>query len=206
MAVEGNKTSVQSIINQLKHDDTQVREVAMGHLTVVAGALGPERTRNELLVFLKECTDDEDAVLEVLATQIGSLLEFIGGVEHAPLLLPNLEILLGVEQSKVREKAVESCKKIAHAISPESVQEHFYALLVRLKNAEWYTSHISLAALISTVYVHVSDENKGNLRTFYQELARSSTALVRRAASANLGVGFYFFLIFLRYFFLRYLL
>lgn len=44
---------VQQIINQLKHDDCQVRRGAMGQLTVIAGALGPERTKTDLLPFLK---------------------------------------------------------------------------------------------------------------------------------------------------------
>ena len=51
---EGDDTAaVQSIINQLKHDDCQVRTKATGRLTTVAAALGPERTRNELLPFLQ---------------------------------------------------------------------------------------------------------------------------------------------------------
>ena len=45
--------AVQSIINQLKHDDCQVRAKATGRLTTVAAALGPERTRTELLPFLQ---------------------------------------------------------------------------------------------------------------------------------------------------------
>lgn len=39
-----------------------------------------------------------------MAVQVGCLLEFLGGNEHAHLLLPILESLLGAEQSKVREK------------------------------------------------------------------------------------------------------
>jgi len=55
-------------------------------------------------LFLPGCKDDEDEVLEVLASQIGCLLEFIGGNEHLSCLIPAIEGLLGAEQSKVREK------------------------------------------------------------------------------------------------------
>jgi len=186
-ATEGDTKAVQQIINQLKHEDSQVRASSMGQLTTIAAALGPERTKTELLPFVKDCVDDEDEVLEVLATQIGCLIEFIGGNEHSQILLGNLESLLGAEQSKVREKAVESCKQIALVMTPEQIQEHFYPLLVRLKSAEWYSPQISFSALVSTIYPHIPAEKKEELRTFYKEISASSTPLVRRAASANLG-------------------
>lgn len=50
---EGDNQNVQQIINQLKHDDCQVRRVAMGQITTIAAALGAERTREDLIPFLK---------------------------------------------------------------------------------------------------------------------------------------------------------
>ena len=44
---------VQIIINQIKHDDTQVRVQAMGKLKKVADVLGVDRTKSELIPFLK---------------------------------------------------------------------------------------------------------------------------------------------------------
>jgi hypothetical protein len=38
------------LIDQLKHDDVQFRMNASRSLTVIAQALGPERTRDELLL------------------------------------------------------------------------------------------------------------------------------------------------------------
>ena len=55
-------------------------------------------------MMIVDCLDDEDEVLEVLASQLGSLVEFIGGKEFLPLLLPALEVLGGAEQSKVRDR------------------------------------------------------------------------------------------------------
>jgi hypothetical protein len=52
MAEGADTPAVQAIIDQLKHDDCQVRTIATGRLTTVAAALGPERTREELLSFL----------------------------------------------------------------------------------------------------------------------------------------------------------
>ena len=40
------------LIDQLKHDDVQFRVNASSNLTRIAQALGPERTRDELIPFL----------------------------------------------------------------------------------------------------------------------------------------------------------
>ena len=45
--------AVALLIDELKHEDVQYRLNAMRNLTVIAQALGPERTRNELLPFLQ---------------------------------------------------------------------------------------------------------------------------------------------------------
>lgn len=52
-------------------------------------------------------------------------------------------------------------------MAPEQVLE-FYPLLVRLKNAEFYTPQVSLSAVIAVVYPHMTDEKKTELRTYAQ--------------------------------------
>jgi serine/threonine-protein phosphatase 2A regulatory subunit A len=44
--------SVAALIDQLKHEDVQLRVNACQKLTVIAAALGPERARDELIPFL----------------------------------------------------------------------------------------------------------------------------------------------------------
>ena len=60
------------LIDQLKHDDVQLRVNASSALVRIAQALGPERTRDELVPFLSETTDDDNEVLIVIAEKIGS--------------------------------------------------------------------------------------------------------------------------------------
>lgn len=67
-------------------------------------ALGPERTRTELVPFLGESVEDEDEVLLALAEQLGSFVPLIGGPAHAHVLLPALEELAKAEEATVRDK------------------------------------------------------------------------------------------------------
>ena len=52
--------SIALLIDQLKHDDLSLRVNSTRALVAIATALGPDRTRNELIPFLCESTDDED--------------------------------------------------------------------------------------------------------------------------------------------------
>ena len=92
------------LIDELKHEDIALRLNSMEKLLTIAKALGPERTRGELIPFLTESIDDEDEVLLVLATQLGDLVECSGGGMHAFHLLLPLESLATVEESTVRDK------------------------------------------------------------------------------------------------------
>lgn len=67
-------------------------------------ALGPERTRDELIPFLQDSLDDEDEVLLALAEELGSFTEYVGGKEYAHVTLSPLESLAGMEETLVRDK------------------------------------------------------------------------------------------------------
>nr|VDD38445.1 unnamed protein product [Brassica oleracea] len=96
------------LIDELKNDDIQLRLNSIRRLSTIARALGEERTRKELIPFLSENNDDDDEVLLAMAEELGVFIPYVGGVEHAHVLLPPLETLSTVEETCVREKAVES--------------------------------------------------------------------------------------------------
>lgn len=96
--------AVAVLIDELRSDDQKKRMNSFQNLAVIARALGPERTRNELLPFLTECSDDDDEVLVILAEELGRFVELIGGAEYALSLLKPLEPLVCAEESIVRNK------------------------------------------------------------------------------------------------------
>jgi serine/threonine-protein phosphatase 2A regulatory subunit A len=93
------------LIDELKHEDANLRLLATKQLDTIAIALGPERTREELIPFLTESVDDEDEIILALAGQLGSkFIPLVGGPEYAYVLLVPLEMLAGVEETAVRDK------------------------------------------------------------------------------------------------------
>ena len=91
----------------------QLRLNSIKKLSTIALALGVERTRSELIPFLTDTIYDEDEVLLALAEQLGSFTPLVGGPEHVNCLLPPLESLATVEETIVRDKAIESLRTVA---------------------------------------------------------------------------------------------
>ncbi|KAI9837966.1 MAG: Polyamine N-acetyltransferase 1 [Sarea resinae] len=175
------------LIDELKHDDVLLRLNAIHRLSTIALALGSERTRDELIPFLDESVEDEDEVLTALSEELGNFVEYVGGPEHAHVLLSPLENLAAIEEPLVREKAVESLNKICEQLSQEQVEQYFIPLVVRLSKADWFTSKISATGLYCIPYSKATAPSQEGLRQQFGNLVHDETPMVRRQAASNLA-------------------
>ncbi|KAJ3357795.1 hypothetical protein HDU83_002923 [Entophlyctis luteolus] len=175
------------LIDELKHEDLALRLAAIKRISTIALALGPERTREELVPFLDESIDDEDEVLLALAEELGSFVEFVGGAAFAHLLLAPLETLSAVEETVVREKAVESTSTIGQILSPSQIEDFYIPMVNRLSKGDWFTSRTSACGLYAPVYHSASAKTQDDLRALYGALCKDETPMVRRAAATNLA-------------------
>lgn len=83
-------------------------------------------------LFVVDTIYDEDEVLLALAEQLGNFTPLVGGPDYVYCLLPPLENLATVEETVVRDKAVESLRKIADKHSSAALEEHFIPMIRRL--------------------------------------------------------------------------
>ncbi|KAI9812130.1 MAG: Polyamine N-acetyltransferase 1 [Pycnora praestabilis] len=192
------------LIDELKHDDVLLRLNAIHRLSTIALALGPERTRDELIPFLDESVEDEDEVLTALSDELGGFVEYVGGPEYGHILLSPLENLAAIEEPLVREKAsksslyetcpsanslkaVESLNKICEQLSQQQVEEYFIPLTIRLSKADWFTSKISATGLYNVPYGKATPSLQEGLRQQFGHLVHDETPMVRRQAANNLA-------------------
>ena len=100
---------------------SEARVDAMRRLSVVAAAMGTDETLSTLLPYLSTHVamndDEEDEVLLLLADQLGNLVPGLIPGSRALPVLPLLERIAAVEETVVREKAVESINKIVPCLS-----------------------------------------------------------------------------------------
>ncbi|RMZ82741.1 hypothetical protein DV738_g1563, partial [Chaetothyriales sp. CBS 135597] len=175
------------LIDELKHDDVLLRLNAIHRLSTIALALGPERTRDELIPFLDDSVEDEDEVLTALAEELGNFVEYVGGPDYGHVLLTPLENLAAIEEPLVRDKAVESLNKISEELSRQQIEEYFIPLTIRLSKADWFTSKISATGLYVAPYRTATPQSQQLLRTQFAALVHDETPMVRRQAANNLA-------------------
>ncbi|CAF0747632.1 unnamed protein product [Didymodactylos carnosus] len=175
------------LIDELRNEDVQLRLNSIKKLSTIALALGVERTRSELIPFLTDTIYDEDEVLLALAEQLGTFTQLVGGDSYVHVLLPPLESLAQVEETIVRDKAVDSLRLLAPQHSTTDLETYFVPTVKRLAQGDWFTSRTSASGLISVCYSRVSNHVKSELRQLFKSLCQDDTPMVRRAAVSKLG-------------------
>ena len=119
-----NSTPIAVLIDELRHEDQKKRINSIRRLSNIAVAMGPEKTRSDLLVFLEgiipfvliynlsppppllciELLEDDDEVLAELADVLTGFDEYVGGPNHTVSLFKLFEAMCKVIDSNVREK------------------------------------------------------------------------------------------------------
>eukprot|EP00878_Enallax_costatus_P012475 GHUV01013028.1.p1 GENE.GHUV01013028.1~~GHUV01013028.1.p1 ORF type:complete len:408 (+),score=107.31 GHUV01013028.1:178-1401(+) len=186
-SVDDQLLPIAILIDELKNDDALRRLNSIQRLGTIALALGEERTRSELLPFLIENNDDEDEVLLAMAEELGKFVPYVGGPAYANVILQPLEQLSQVEETVVRDKAVESLCKVGEQLPGNSIGEHFMPLIKRLAQGEWFTSRVSACGLFAVAYPRANASQHAELRQMFTQLCHDETPMVRRAAAQKLG-------------------
>ncbi|KPA75333.1 putative serine/threonine protein phosphatase 2A regulatory subunit [Leptomonas pyrrhocoris] len=191
--------SVKSMIDNLRSEDPEARLNSMRGIHLIAATLGPERTRDELLLYLTDYLDDNDEVLRVFANALGTMLPEVGGMEYTSSLLAPLEILGSLDEVTVRDEAVASLQLIGEQIfKPSSLdgnkkksavtkaQEDFIAMVRRLGES-MPQCRSTACALVSVVYPGADAPTKADLMKLFLKLCEDDEILVRRSACIAMG-------------------
>ena len=75
--------------------------------------------------FLTERDDESDECLLAIATELTNLIGLVGGAERAHALLAPLETLITVEETVVRDKAVETACEVGRAMTASGIGKYF---------------------------------------------------------------------------------
>ena len=175
-------------VRAMQNENVQLRLNSIRRLATIATALGPERTRTELVPFLTDSNDDEDECLLAIAEELACLIPKVGGPEHAHVLLAPLENLATVEETVVRDKAVAAACAVGEAMTSEGATTHYVPCVQRLANGDWFTARVSACGMFAVAYRKVADAGvRSDLRKTYAQLCADETPMTRRAAAQHLG-------------------
>uniref|UniRef100_A0A7N0TZN7 Phosphatase PP2A regulatory subunit A/Splicing factor 3B subunit 1-like HEAT repeat domain-containing protein n=1 Tax=Kalanchoe fedtschenkoi TaxID=63787 RepID=A0A7N0TZN7_KALFE len=118
-------------------------------------------------IVLCENNDDDDEVLLAITEELGVFIPYVGGVEHAHVLLPPLETLCTVEETCARDKAMESLCRIGAQMRDSELVEWFISLVKRLAAGEWFTARVSACGMFHVAYPSAPDLLKTELMSIY---------------------------------------
>jgi len=178
---------LQLLKDEFEGNDVSSKRRAAERMDLVAKALGPERVRSDLLPWIESHTDQDDEILFLFASKCKDLTELVGGVEYVHALVPVLEKLLIVEETVVREAAVECAKSILSTYKSEEAEEKTAEVALRLAKNEWFTARMSACALIGAVNENgTGGAHASSINETYTTLCRDETPMVRRAAASEL--------------------
>lgn len=180
------------LMEELTSDNPQQCIQCISRLRIIGLALGQDKTRSDLLPFLKgeiEAGKFTDEVQVSIAEVLGSFSEFVGPSAEAHCLFPPLEPLCSVEESTVRDQAVASINQVGALLTPAQLQTHLAPIVLRLaRNKDWFTPRVSACGLVALAYSACADTPiAAELREEVKALAVDDSPMVRRALAARLG-------------------
>jgi len=193
----------------LKDDNVEVQLDAIRALPTISLALGPQRTAQELFQCLDSyCfpvevqaakspeaysnTDSLAAKEEVLceiSQQLGpELVDYCGGSKNASqYMLPLLEKLAMVEETVIRQAAIESLNGVCRKLEINDVRSTAMGILNRLAEADWFTSRVSASALTPSLYAVLTfEEDRRQILEIHKRLCCDDMPMVKNDAFKNL--------------------
>lgn len=174
---------------EVRNDDATIKISAVNQLNLIASALGPLKTVNELIPYVSQAVQEEplcydEEFLFTMAKQYAVLSDFING--QYDLLIAPLEYLAAQEETAIRDQAVDSLRTIVGK-KPALVPEYLVPTVERLSSkTDFFTARVSACALFPVAYQHCKDSQKPQLRKAFALVCCDETPMVRRAAAHRL--------------------
>jgi len=175
---------------EIKNDSATIKINAVNQLYLIASAMGPKKTVEELIPFVVQAVNEEplcndDEFLFCVAKQYATLADYINGQDE--LLIAPLEHLASQEETVIRDQAIQSLCTIVERSAekkPALVSDYLVPTLHRLSTkSDFFTARVSACSLFPAVYRHADEEKKEQLRKAYITICADDTPMVRRAAA-----------------------
>eukprot|EP00440_Ansanella_granifera_P046811 gb/GFBE01050690.1/.p1 GENE.gb/GFBE01050690.1/~~gb/GFBE01050690.1/.p1 ORF type:complete len:593 (+),score=177.73 gb/GFBE01050690.1/:1-1779(+) len=171
---------------EIRNENATIKIGAVNNLHLIASALGPQKTADELIPYISKvvteeplCNDDE--FLYSIAKQYAVLSDYMNGNDES--LIEPLEHLASQEETVIRDQAIQSLCKVIEK-RPALATDHLVPALLRLSlKMDFFTARVSACALLPLAYRHVKDDQKTVLRKTFTTLCADETPMVRRAAA-----------------------
>ena len=145
-------------------------------------ALGRERTRKELLPYLKSCIDEEeDEIIIELAKVLSNFIDCIGGKQYIKELLNLLEIILTIDDHFVRLEILNTIKSVVKQIGKVSeIESDLINIINNLYNSEDINQKKSAMNLLIFLYKDLNSNNKAVALNYFDKFLIDNNISVKK--------------------------
>ena len=174
------------MISSIRSEDKNARMHALSNLHVIAQALGPDRTRNELIPYTIETTDHDENALRRIAKELGLMFKEVGGAKHVSSLTKPLCFLCESEDPRVSKPSIASLVKIGNELSKDELKEIYSPLIRELSEDGWHALRSAGAVVLCELYAKMHDSEKTAFVPILNALAGDQMVLVRKSLALSI--------------------
>ena len=180
----------------IQHEDMEVRLEAASRLGQICEVSGAERFEKEVLPVLKVHVladhDEYDQLCVHVAMQLQACIPFFP-TERLEALLDPLFSLSKMDETLVRQKAVEALKALIAKLDPSVALSTVVPSIQALVANDWFTGRWSAAGLFADAYARLrgdkspaAGEARAALRKMWQAACDDETPMVKRHAARQI--------------------
>ena len=146
----------------------------------------PDKIISEFIPYIQKIIPTEDdEVLLAISEELPKIKSFLDG-KQMTAVLPLFQLLLGCEETVVRESTVEGLRKLVPSLSDEQVQKDLVPMILNISNMEAFQWKVSACYLIRICYPKAGKE-KERLVNLYSKLCDDDTPIIKRTAAKEFG-------------------
>ena len=171
-----------NLLEDLQNPDIKIKKNAFQNLRGISLALGRERTRKELLPYLKSCIDEEeDEIIIELAKVLSNFIDCIGGKQYIKELLNLLEIILTIDDHFVRIEILNTIKSVVKQIGKLSeIETDLISIINNLYNSDDINQKKSAMNLLIFLYKDLNSNNKNLALNYFDKLIVDNNISVKK--------------------------
>ena len=171
-----------SLLEDLQSTDTKTKKNAVQNLRGISLALGRERTRKELLPYLKSAIDEEeDEIIIELAKVLSNFIECIGGKQYIKELFNLLEVILIIDEPFVRKETINTIKLIVNQIGNVSeIENDLMSMINNLYNSEDINQKKSAMNLLIFLFKDLNKNNKNIAIGYFDKFVVDNNIYIKK--------------------------
>ena len=171
---------------ELENDDIQIKVNAIHRFPVIMAVYSPEKIISDFIPYIQKIIPtEEDEVLLAISEELPHFKNYLDG-KQMTAVLPLFQLLLGCEETVVRESTVEGIKKLVQSFSDEQIQKDLIPMVLNISNMEAFQWKVSACYLIRICYPKAGKE-KERLLNLYFKLCDDDTPIIKRTAAKEFG-------------------